>query len=33
MIKNLQYGNKIEGWNKEVTTVLELPDLSKGAGV
>ena len=25
MIKNLQRGNKIEGWDEEVTTVLELP--------
>jgi hypothetical protein len=25
MIKNLQQGNKIQGWDEEVTTVLELP--------
>lgn len=25
MIKNLQHGNKIEGWDKEVITVLEFP--------
>ena len=25
MINNLQNGNKIEGWDKEVTTVLEFP--------
>ena len=25
LIKNLQHGGKIEGWDKEVTTVLELP--------
>jgi len=25
MINNLQQGNKIEGWDKEVTTVLEFP--------
>ena len=25
MINNLQHGNKIEGWDKEVTTVLEFP--------
>lgn len=29
MINNLQNGHKLEGWDKEVTTVLEFPNIKK----